>query len=124
MKFTCLFDCVNCFYCYFVMFCCNALQSMVTTSHLYTYNIYKATDSRPSIRRREHFDSKIHPLKSLHSKKKVVSGVDQMPFFENTKILCRDPYVLVNYSTMKIEIALTADFEIASQRSRFSEMFH
>ena len=89
------------------MFCCNALQSMVTTtSHLYiyTYNIYKAADSRPSIRRRKHFDSKIRPLKLLHSQKKVVGGVDQIPFFENTKILCRDPYVLVNYSTMKIEI--------------------
>ena len=111
MKFTCLFDCVNCFYCYFVMFCCNALQSMVTTSHLYTYSIYKAADSRPSIRRREHFDSKICPLKSLHSQKKVVSGVDQMPLFENTEILCRDPNVLVNYSTMKIEIAVMLNLE-------------
>ena len=68
MKFTCLIDCVCCFYCYFVlMFCCNALQSMVTTSHLYTYNIYQAADSRPSIGQREHFDSKIRPLKLLHS---------------------------------------------------------
>ena len=112
MKFTCLFDCVYCFYCYFVAVSCwNALQSMVTTSHLYTYNIYKAAHSRTSIRRREHFDSKIRPLKSLHSQKKVVSGVDQMPFFENNKILCRDPYVLFNYSTMKIEIAFMLNLE-------------
>ena len=34
-----------------------------------------------------------------------------MPFFENTTILCRDPYVLVNYSTMKIEIAFILNLE-------------
>ena len=34
-----------------------------------------------------------------------------MPFFENTTILCRDPYVLVNYSTMKIEIAFMLNLE-------------
>ena len=72
---------------------------------------HHTADSRPSIRRREHFEAKIRPLKSLHSQKKVVSGVDQMPFFENTKILCRDPYVLVNYSTMKIEIAFMLNLE-------------
>ena len=107
MKFTCLFDCVNCFYCYFVVTLYSRWLRRVTCIHI----MYKAADSRPSIRRREHFDSKIRPLKSLHSQKKVVSGVDQMPFFENTKILCRDPYVLVNYSTMKIEIAFMLNLE-------------
>ena len=34
-----------------------------------------------------------------------------MPFFKNTKILCRDPYVLVNYSTMKIEFAFMLNLE-------------
>ena len=37
--------------------------------------------------------------------------IDQMPFLENTKILCQDPYVLVNYSTMKIEIAFMLNLE-------------
>ena len=39
MKFTCLFDCVYCFCCYFaVIIFINALQSMVAMSHLCTYN--------------------------------------------------------------------------------------
>ena len=50
-------------------------------------------------------------IRKFHSQKRVVSGVDQMPCFENTKILCRDPYVLVNYSTTKIEIAFMLNLE-------------
>ena len=34
-----------------------------------------------------------------------------MPFFENTTILCRDPYDFDNYSTMKIEIAFMSNLE-------------
>ena len=34
-----------------------------------------------------------------------------MPFFENTTILCRDPYDFDNYSTMKIEIAFMLNLE-------------
>ena len=34
-----------------------------------------------------------------------------MPFFENTQVLCRDPYVLVNYLTMKIKIAFMLNLE-------------
>ena len=37
-----------------------------------------------------------------------------MPFFENIQILCRDPYVLVNYSTMKIEIAFMLNLDLFS----------
>ena len=49
-------------------------------------------------------------LNNFSLKKKVVSGVDQILFFENTTILCRDLYVLVNYS-MKIEIAFMSNLE-------------
>ena len=34
-----------------------------------------------------HFESKILPLKSLYSPKKIRQHVEQMPFFENTEIL-------------------------------------
>ena len=34
-----------------------------------------------------------------------------MPFFENTTILCRDPYDFDNYSTTKIEIAFMSNLE-------------
>ena len=43
--------------------------------------------------------------------KKSRQHVDQMPFFENTKILCRDSYDFDNYSAMKTEIAFMSNLE-------------
>ena len=66
MKFTCLFDCVCCFCCCFaVIIFFKRFTVDGCEIHLCTYNIIsqKAADSRPSIRRREHFESKIRPLK-------------------------------------------------------------
>ena len=51
------------------------------------------------------------PTKITPFSKKSRQHADQMPFFENTTILCRDPYDFDNYSTMKIEIAFVLNLE-------------
>lgn len=64
---------------------------------------------------RRYIDTSTLSRKFAHLKRfileKSLQHVDQMPFFENTTILCRDPYDFSNYSKMKIEVASMLNLE-------------
>ena len=107
MKFTCLSDCVYCFCCYFAVIIFFKRFTVDGCVHITCVHIISKRLRTPA---RRSVNASTLSQKFAHLKKSC-QHIDQMPFFENTTILCRDPHDFDNYSTMKIEIAFILNLE-------------